>query len=128
MCRYLFVRCDNEPAPWSSDGEWGGFRNGSAACRPLQLPPSLVVSWLSLLHQSLKGKAQQASWPSLLHWHLDCYSPGFVTARSESTSQPTPNPHKHNLATPLPTTPCRLQRRVTAPVWRAAFPRRRRRR
>ena len=21
MCRYLFVRCDNEPAPWSSDGE-----------------------------------------------------------------------------------------------------------
>ncbi len=19
MCRYLFVRCDNEPAPWSSD-------------------------------------------------------------------------------------------------------------
>lgn len=20
MCRYLFVRCDNEPAPWSSDG------------------------------------------------------------------------------------------------------------
>ena len=21
MCRYLFVRCDNEPAPWSSEGE-----------------------------------------------------------------------------------------------------------
>ena len=21
MCRYLFVRCDNEPAPWTSDGE-----------------------------------------------------------------------------------------------------------
>ena len=20
MCRYLFVRCDNEPAPWSSEG------------------------------------------------------------------------------------------------------------
>lgn len=20
MCRYLFVRCDNEPAPWTSDG------------------------------------------------------------------------------------------------------------
>ena len=21
VCRYLFVRCDNEPAPWSSEGE-----------------------------------------------------------------------------------------------------------
>jgi E3 ubiquitin-protein ligase UHRF1 len=21
MCRYLFIRCDNEPAPWSSDGK-----------------------------------------------------------------------------------------------------------
>ena len=20
MCRYLFVRCDNEPAPWSTTG------------------------------------------------------------------------------------------------------------
>jgi hypothetical protein len=20
MCRYLFVRCDNEPAPWTADG------------------------------------------------------------------------------------------------------------
>ncbi len=24
MCRYLFVRCDNEPAPWSSEGEGEG--------------------------------------------------------------------------------------------------------
>ena len=21
VCRYLFVRCDNEPAPWSSEGK-----------------------------------------------------------------------------------------------------------
>lgn len=21
VCRYLFVRCDNEPAPWSTEGE-----------------------------------------------------------------------------------------------------------
>lgn len=20
MCRYLFVRCDNDPAPWTADG------------------------------------------------------------------------------------------------------------
>jgi hypothetical protein len=20
VCRYLFIRCDNEPAPWSSEG------------------------------------------------------------------------------------------------------------
>jgi hypothetical protein len=39
ICRYLFVRCDNEPAPWSSDGEpcacrsCGGMGNGSlGAC------------------------------------------------------------------------------------------------
>lgn len=24
ICRYLFVRCDNSPAPWSSAGGWGG--------------------------------------------------------------------------------------------------------
>ena len=21
VCRYLFIRCDNEPAPWSSEGK-----------------------------------------------------------------------------------------------------------
>jgi len=24
VCRYLFMRCDNEPAPWSSEGAEGG--------------------------------------------------------------------------------------------------------
>ena len=28
MCRYLFVRCDNDPAPWSSEGE-----RGDGGCR-----------------------------------------------------------------------------------------------
>jgi E3 ubiquitin-protein ligase UHRF1 len=28
MCRYLFVRCDNEPAPWTADG--AGWRKRRA--------------------------------------------------------------------------------------------------
>ena len=33
MCRYLFVRCDNEPAPWSSEGARGGSNAGFVVVR-----------------------------------------------------------------------------------------------
>lgn len=42
MCRYLFVRCDNEPAPWSSEGAPPAHCLATArphACAQLSEPP-----------------------------------------------------------------------------------------
>lgn len=33
VCRYLFVRCDNSPAPWTSDGACVAGRYACAASR-----------------------------------------------------------------------------------------------
>ena len=33
MCRYLFMRCDSEPAPWASDGEHSSFAITKAVTR-----------------------------------------------------------------------------------------------
>lgn len=44
MCRYLFIRCDNEPAPWSSEGQ-----------RPALAPPALYVPSTSTHAQLLQA-------------------------------------------------------------------------
>ena len=58
MCRFLFVRCDNEPAPWSAEGAWGragvGPRRGHwrGQWRPCRQPLPLVALHIHPLQRS----------------------------------------------------------------------------
>ena len=46
VCRYLFMRCDNAAAPWSSEGELLTTSLRDLTMRPVSLP-SLLMSSLS---------------------------------------------------------------------------------
>jgi len=50
VCRYVFIRCDNEPAPWSSEG---AAAHSAAGVLPHPCSvPQYVIAWLPPLHSA----------------------------------------------------------------------------
>ena len=62
VCRYLFMRSDNEPAPWASDGlpAWT-LATAHGLLLPQAGPEEQCCS-------SQGSRSQPARWPGMLHW------------------------------------------------------------
>lgn len=92
MCRYLFVRCDNEPAPWSSDGGRPEARACGAA--PPCPPPACccVCSAPGLLAFPLSRGAHRAGCASLPHSNMPSQDPSSLLLRAACRDGRPPGP------------------------------------
>ncbi|KAI3890903.1 hypothetical protein MKX03_033288 [Papaver bracteatum] len=96
VCRYLFVRCDNEPAPWSSDGHGD---------RPRPLP---VIKELKRA-TNITDRKESPSWDydeedSCWKWK----KPPPITAAAASCTTITESERGNNLQTTEETAVCKV--------------------